>query len=299
MVNPPAKQVLSGNTSIIVEDGATPFFNVSKQRANLLAASCTRKVSQIFKEKVQKGFEEGSARAQPNTPATLEWKRWLGGRGFLGRPLIASGALESAIKKPEITMSEANFMWLTQGAGGMAGKSIVSVTWYLPTAGQNVYLPQQVRKNPDFVYLWSQENGAKGSRMFKFGLQKWGKFKVPERPFLNKALKSAFQESLVYTTSEVNGFYKWMKAQEYKPTNIIPSANMERELRWGPRDLMMMVAPPSMAYAGIGGGLDFFNILKGQFSFRNYEQWVVQMGKGKLGMTRLSQRRQIRKRVWK
>jgi len=297
----PRKLFQSGNISIVVEDGATPFFQAAEIKANVLARSCTSRVSKIFTERVSKAFDEGSERARPNTEATLEWKRYMG-KGILSRPLIATGNLEKAIKKPEVSMSEADFMWINPGAAGSSGKSVVTVTWMLPSAGQDVYLPgMQVRKNPDFTYLWAHEQpeGFKNSRrMYKFGIKAWGNFDMPKRAFLFKGLKDAMRESLAYTTMEIKAFYDWMKSKE-APQFSMPGVGMEREFRWGGRDLVMLGAPPTRLYAGIGGGLDYLNVLRGQFSVANFEQWLVQMGKGKIGMTRLSQRRQVRKRLWK
>lgn len=276
-----------------MEDGATPFFNAAETRANILARSTTTGVSRIFKERISKAFDEGSERARPNTEATINWKMWYGyGEG--AKPLVASGTLKKAIKNPEISTGA---VWGTSGTTGMSGgQSVVTVTWDLPSAGQNVYMEGMVRKNPNFTYLWAHEFGGKSSS-WKFGMRSWGKFNVPKRAFLVKGLTAAMRESLNYTTAQCKFFYDWAKSQE-GPKFALPQLGMERETRWGGRDLVMLAAPPSVAYAGIGGGLDFLNILKGQFSLGNYEQWLVQMGKGKAGATRLSQRRQIRKRLW-
>jgi hypothetical protein len=136
--------------------------------------------------------------------------------------------------------------------------------------------------------------------MHAFGVKQWKSLgSIPKRSFLKSGIQGAMRDCLLFTSKAIQAMTESWKELPAPTQFETPSLGMERELRWGPNDLIMMVAPPMNLYAIAGGGLDYLNILKGEFTQRNYEQWIIQMTKGKMGVTRLTQRRRVRKAIWR
>ena len=265
------------------------------QRANIYARIITSGIADIVKKEVIKSFLEATQRSKPNSTATLFYKPFT-------LPLMATGSLMDAIQKPDINIMESNIAVVNFS---QPSNSIVELIYMMPEAGTEVFSDygmigfEQTRKNPNYVYLWSQEYGAKVSpRMFKFGVRQWGHFAVPKRAFFKKGVMNGMREALIFSTYVINNLMKWYQSLPAEKFTI-PDMGLERETRFTNQDLLMMVAPPTMLYAGIGGGMDYFNVLRGSFNINNFEQWFTQMAKGSVGATRLSQRRQMRKRLWK
>jgi hypothetical protein len=293
--------------------------------ANLYTQLITKQNAEIIKTRIIAAFMEATHTSRPNTEATTLWKTsqefksMSGGgaiAGMLASPLIATGRLFQAVSKPEISFSEIDVAQTNLGAMQAQSKSMVTIKWSMPDAdmvysdyAQNPSSPMlqpfgiwfaQTRKNPGYSYLFTVEFGARGSNMHAFGVKQWKSLgSIPKRSFLKSGIQGAMRDCLLFTSKAIQAMTESWKELPAPTQFETPSLGMERELRWGPNDLIMMVAPPMNLYAIAGGGLDYLNILKGEFTQRNYEQWIIQMTKGKMGVTRLTQRRRVRKAIWR
>lgn len=256
---------------------------LAKARASAFGARTVTGVTAIIKQELAKAFDSATM-GRPNTPATVAWK--LFAYGGVGRPLVGSGALSRAVKNPEIL------------ATITPTHNHIEITFDFPEAGQAVAYEGQKRANPNYSYVWSHEYGATGSRMFKFGIKEWGNFSVPARPFLQKGISEGMKRSRLFATNEFVSFSADMKKM-FSPTfKMETGINMQREFHITTADVMMTLLPPSAMYAMLGGGMDYFNMLSGEFGMDNVGQWMMQMGKGTIGATKLTQRRKLRKWLW-
>jgi len=264
--------------------GGIAYVNVVNYMVTKGAITGGVEAAQILKKEIVKSYLQATTDSKPNTIWTRAFKTF--NRGLFSVPtLYESGSLLRSLMEGE---SDVRFSNNTIQA---------KYSFKPPEAGQDVAFPEfgQVRKNPNYIYLYTQEFGTR-TPVHAFGLYENKMVKIPKRPFLRRGAQSGVRKALAVMQRQMLTNLRVLKLKYDKARWF--EINIESEFEITPFDIAMTFAPPSKAYAIMGGAVDIYGFFQGTFTNIQTDRWLMSYAKGKGGATKKVQRRKMRRKLW-